>query len=113
MRDGDHASGPIRAAQASLICDGRSLPVSEVRVQREIVGDMPHSITGGGGFAAGELSATISGADQSVVAKAPNPLTHPNALLEGRQIKAYLGDVGGPLNQWSDMRVETVKGAAT
>ena len=113
MRDGDRASGPIRAAQASLICDGRSLPVSEVGVQREIVGDMPHSITGGGGFAAGELSATISGADQSVVAKAPNPLTHPNALLEGRQIKAYLGDVGGPLHQWADMRVETVGGSAT
>ena len=113
MRDGQFLDVPMRSTRAMLRAAGRDLPITSLRVRREIVGDLPWQLTGGGGFAAGQLDAEVVAPEPAVQSAAPSPLRSPDTMLAGRPVEAYIGDVRGPLHRWASMRVESVSGSAT
>ena len=113
MREGDFLDVPMRSTRAVLRTGGRELPITSLRVRREIVGDLPWQLTGGGGFAAGQLDAEVVAPEPAVQSAAPSPLRAPDTMLAGRPVEAYIGDVQGPLHRWASMRVDSVSGSAT
>ena len=102
-----------RSTLAEVRIGGRKVRATSVQVRREITGDLPWEMAGGGGFAAGQVDLTVVPDGSPVRSGAPSPLTTPDALAAGDDVTVQVGEVGRPLVRWATMTAEEVSGSAT